>query len=432
MDHFNYQGNQLHAEQVPLRAIAEEFGTPCYVYSRATLTRHWHAFDDAFGARPHLICFAVKANSNLAVLNLLVRLGAGFDIVSVGELERVLAAGGDPRQVIFSGVGKRSDEIRRALEVGIRCFNVESESELARISAIAVELGQVASVSLRVNPDVDAQSHPYISTGLKENKFGIDIKAAEAVYRHAAQQPGLRVVGIDCHIGSQLTSLGPFIDALDRVLLLADRLAAQGIPIEHLDLGGGLGIRYTDEDPPLPDAYATALSERLGNRQFEVILEPGRAIAGNAGVLLTRVEYLKPTPTHRFAIVDAAMNDLLRPALYDAEQEIVPVQRSSAVASREHSTAHAIGSRHGPPADLYDIVGPVCETGDFLGRARRLALAEGDLLAIRGSGAYGFSMSSNYNSRPRAAEVMVDGDQAHLVRRRESIRELFAGEEVLP
>ncbi|MBK5930880.1 diaminopimelate decarboxylase [Halochromatium salexigens] len=442
MDHFHYQGNQLHAEQVPLQAIAERFGTPCYVYSRATLSRHWRAFDDALGTRPHLICFAVKANSNLAVLNLLARLGAGFDIVSVGELERVLAAGGDPGKVIFSGVGKRADEIERALEVGIRCFNVESESELARINALAIERGVVAPVSLRVNPDVDAQSHPYISTGLKENKFGIDIEAAEAVYRHAAEQPGLRVVGIDCHIGSQLTSLGPFIDALERVLLLADRLAAQGITIEHLDLGGGLGIRYTDEDPPLPAAYAAALSERLGARAFEVILEPGRAIAGNAGVLLTRVEYLKPTPTHRFAIVDAAMNDLLRPALYGAEQEIVPVRRPDPDPKSElrpDSTPAPVAdqaadpnTRPTPSPELYEIVGPVCETGDFLGRARRLALAEGDLLAIRGSGAYGFSMSSNYNSRPRAAEVMVDGDQAHLVRRRETLSELFAGEETLP
>jgi diaminopimelate decarboxylase len=426
MDHFNYQGDQLCAEQVPLATIAERFKTPCYVYSRATLTRHWQAFDQAFGAHPHLICFAVKANSNLAVLNLLARLGAGFDIVSVGELERVLAAGGDPGQVIFSGVGKRADEMRRALEVGIRCFNVESESELARLGAIALELGREAPVSIRVNPDVDAQSHPYISTGLKENKFGIDIQAAEAVYREAARQPGLRVVGIDCHIGSQLTSLGPFIDALDRVLLLADRLAEQGVAIEHLDLGGGLGIRYTDEDPPLPQAYAAALLERLGQRRYEVILEPGRAIAGNAGVLLTRVEYLKPTPTHRFAIVDAAMNDLLRPALYGAEQEILPVRKPVLKPGAADGLANDLA------AELYEIVGPVCETGDFLGRARRLALREGDLLAIRGSGAYGFSMSSNYNSRPRAAEVMVDGDQVHLVRRRELLSELFAGEAVLP
>jgi diaminopimelate decarboxylase len=346
----------------------------------------------------------------------LARLGAGFDIVSVGELERVLAAGGDPAKVIFSGVGKRRDEIQRALEVGIRCFNVESESELERIAATAAELGCIAPVSLRVNPDVDAQSHPYISTGLKENKFGIEIAAAEAAYRTAAEHPALRVVGIDCHIGSQLTSLAPFIDALDRVLLLADRLAAQGIHIEHLDLGGGLGIRYTHESPPEPDAYAAALSERLGERGYEVILEPGRAIAGNAGVLLTRVEYMKRTPTHRFAIVDAAMNDLLRPALYGAEQEIVPVRRASADAV----------------AEPVEIVGPVCETGDFLGRERHLVLAEGDLLAIRGSGAYGFSMSSNYNSRPRAAEVMVDGDQTYLVRARESLESLFAGERTLP
>jgi len=416
MDHFEYQGGRLFAEQVPLEAVAERFGTPCYVYSRATLTRHFHAFNDAFGSRPHLICFAVKANSNLAVLNLLARLGAGFDIVSIGELERVLAAGGDPAKVIFSGVGKRVDEIRRALEVGIRCFNVESEPELARLAAIAAELGCRAPVSLRVNPDVDAESHPYISTGLKENKFGIDIGAAEAVYRQAAERPELRLVGIDCHIGSQLTSLAPFLDALDRVLLLADRLAEQGIPVEHLDLGGGLGIRYTDEQPPAPQAYAEALLERLGERRLEVILEPGRAIAGNAGVLLTRVEYLKCTAAHRFAIVDAAMNDLLRPALYGAEQAIVPVQCPQPDAAVES----------------YEIVGPVCETGDFLGRARPLSLVEGDLLAIRGSGAYGFSMSSNYNSRPRAAEVMVDGDQAHLVRRRERISDLFAGEETLP
>jgi len=416
MDHFNYDGDQLVAERVPLSTIAERFGTPCYIYSRATLTRHWQAFDDAFGARPHLICFAVKANSNLAVLNVLARLGAGFDIVSVGELERVLAAGGDPAKVIFSGVGKRADEIRRALEVGIRCFNVESEPELLRIGEIAEALGRVAPVSLRVNPDVDAQSHPYISTGLKENKFGIDIQAADAVYRAAAAHPSLRVVGIDCHIGSQLTSLGPFLDAVDRVLALADRLAADGIAVEHLDLGGGLGIRYTDESPPAPAAYAAALAERLGERRFEIILEPGRAIAGNAGVLLTRVEYLKRTPTHHFAIVDAAMNDLLRPALYQAEQEIVPVHRADPET----------------PTDLFEIVGPVCETGDFLGRERRLALAEDDLLAIRSSGAYGFSMSSNYNSRPRAAEVMVDGDRVYRVRRRESIADLYAGEEVLP
>jgi len=414
MDHFNYRGDRLYAEDIPVSELAARFGTPCYVYSRATLERHWHAFDRALAARPHLVCFAVKANSNLGVLNLLARLGSGFDIVSGGELERVLAAGGDPARVIFSGVGKRVDEIRRALEVGIHCFNVESEPELERIAAVAAELDTTAPVSLRVNPDVDAQSHPYISTGLKENKFGIEIHVAEDIYHRAAAHAHIRVVGIDCHIGSQLTALSPFLDALDRVLALADRLAARGIRIEHLDLGGGLGIRYTDEAPPEPNAYAAALDERLGARGLEIILEPGRAIAGNAGILLTRVEYLKSTATHNFAIVDAAMNDLLRPALYQAVQEIVPAQR-----------------RTGEPK-VWDIVGPVCETGDFLGKRRELVLAPGDLLAVRSSGAYGFTMSSNYNSRPRAAEVIVDGDMAHLVRRRETLPELFAGETMVP
>lgn len=415
MDHFNYRGDRLHAEDVPLTAIAERFGTPCYVYCRATLERHWRAFDRAVGEHPHLICFAVKANSNLAVLNVLARLGSGFDIVSVGELERVLAAGGEPSRVIFSGVGKREDEIRRALEVGIRCFNLESEPELERLDRVAREAGVVAPISLRVNPDVDARTHPYIATGLKENKFGIDIQAAEAVYRRAADLPNLRVAGIDCHIGSQLTDLAPFLAALDRVLDLADRLESAGIGIEHLDLGGGLGIRYTNESPPEPAAYASALLHRLGDRPYQVILEPGRAIVGNAGILLARVEYLKPTAHHRFAILDAAMNDLVRPALYQAHQEIIPVCLDSEM----------------EPA-RYDLVGPVCETADFLGKDRLLALAPGDLLAIRGSGAYGFSMSSNYNSRPRVAEVMVDGAEAHLVRRRETIAELFAGECLLP
>jgi diaminopimelate decarboxylase len=415
MDHFNYRGDLLHAEDLPLPEIARRFGTPCYVYSRATLERHWRAFDRALQDHPHLICFAVKANPNLGVLNLLARLGSGFDIVSVGELERVLAAGGDPERVIFSGVGKREDEMRRALEVGIRCFNVESGAELERLDRVAGDLGKVAPISLRVNPDVDARTHPYIATGLKENKFGIDIHEAEAVYRRAAARPNLRVTGIDCHIGSQLTDLAPFLAALDRVLVLADRLAAGGIPIAHLDLGGGLGIRYTSEHPPEPAAYANALLHRLGSRGLEVILEPGRAIVGNAGILLTRVEYLKPTAHRRFAILDAAMNDLVRPALYQAVQEIVPVQ---------------LGTEATP--FRYDLVGPVCETGDFLGKDRLLALAPGDLLAVRGSGAYGFSMSSNYNSRPRVAEVMVDGAEAHLVRRRETIPELFAGEYPLP
>ena len=415
MDHFQYQEHRLYAEEVPVANIAARFGTPCYVYSRATLERHWRAFDTAFGHHPHLICFAVKANSNLAVLDVLARLGSGFDIVSVGELERVLAAGGDPAKVIFSGVGKRADEMRRALEVGIRCFNLESEAELERLEGVAAALGVVAPVSIRVNPDVDAGTHPYISTGLRENKFGIDIHAADRVYERAAASPHLRVAGIDCHIGSQLTELAPFLDALARVLELADRLERFGIPIKHLDLGGGLGIRYTHESPPEPAEYARALDDLLEGRHYEILLEPGRAIAGNAGILLTRVEYLKDTGLKRFAILDAAMNDLVRPALYQAVQDIVPAER-----------------KEGAERGLWDLVGPVCETGDFLGKGRDLALATGDLLAIRGSGAYGFTMSSNYNSRPRAAEVMVDGAQVHLVRPRETVASLYAGEARLP
>ncbi len=415
MDHFQYQEHHLYAEEVPVANIAARFGTPCYVYSRATLERHWRAFDTAFGHHPHLICFAVKANSNLAVLDVLARLGSGFDIVSVGELERVLAAGGDPAKVIFSGVGKRADEMRRALEVGIRCFNLESEAELERLEGVAAALGVVAPVSIRVNPDVDAGTHPYISTGLRENKFGIDIHAADRVYERAAASPHLRVAGIDCHIGSQLTELAPFLDALARVLELADRLERFGIPIKHLDLGGGLGIRYTHESPPEPAEYARALDDLLEGRHYEILLEPGRAIAGNAGILLTRVEYLKDTGLKRFAILDAAMNDLVRPALYQAVQDIVPAER-----------------KEGAERGLWDLVGPVCETGDFLGKGRDLALATGDLLAIRGSGAYGFTMSSNYNSRPRAAEVMVDGAQVHLVRPRETVASLYAGEARLP
>jgi diaminopimelate decarboxylase len=415
MDHFRYRGAQLYAEDLSAADIAARFGTPCYVYSRTTLERHWHAFSDAFCGHPHLICFAVKANSNLAVLNVLARLGSGFDIVSVGELERVLAAGGEATKVIFSGVGKREDEIRRALEVGIRCFNVESEPELMRIDRIADEMGIQAPVSLRVNPDVDARTHPYIATGLKENKFGIDIHKADDVYQRAAELPNLRVIGIDCHIGSQLTELAPFIDALERVLELADRLERFGIPIAHLDLGGGLGIRYTNERPPEPDEYARVLDRHLEGRHYEIFLEPGRAIAGNAGILLTRVEYLKPTEHRQFAILDAAMNDLLRPALYQAEQEVIPALRKSTGARAR-----------------YDLVGPVCETGDYLAKDRDLVLEPGDLLAIRSSGAYGFTMSSNYNSRPRAAEVMVDGVEAHLVRRREVVQDLYEGESILP
>ena len=411
MDHFEYRDGALYAEHVPLADIAAQFGTPCYVYSRATLERHWRAFDRAFGEQPHLVCYAVKANSNLALLNLMARLGSGFDIVSVGELERVLAAGGDPGKIVFSGVGKREDELRRALEVGIRCFNVEVPGELDRLNRLAGELGRTAPVSLRVNPDVDARTHPYISTGLRENKFGIDIEEARACYRRAADLPHLAVVGIDCHIGSQLTETTPFIDALDRVLHLAGQLREDGIAIHHLDIGGGLGIRYRDEQPPEPDEYAAALSERLRGTDYEILMEPGRAIVGNAGILLTRVEYLKSNRIKHFAIVDAAMNDLIRPALYEAWQAILPVQPSD-----QH------------PTRCYDIVGPVCETGDFLGKDRELALAEGDLLAVRSAGAYGFSMASNYNSRPRPAEVMVDGDQARLVRKREDLSDLYRGE----
>lgn len=415
MDHFHYRDGRLLAEEVDLSEVAERWGTPCYVYSRATLERHWHAFDRGLTGHPHLICYAVKANSNLAVLDVLARLGSGFDIVSVGELERVLAAGGEPGKVVFSGVGKRADEMHRALAVGIRCFNVESEAELQLLNQVAGALGRRAPVSLRVNPDVDAQTHPYIATGMKENKFGIHIDRAREVYLRAAELAHLEVIGVDCHIGSQLTAVAPFVDALQRVLRLIDDLGAEGLRLRHLDMGGGLGIRYREETPPEPVAQATALREQIGERNLEIILEPGRAIAGNAGVLLTRVQYLKHTEHRNFAVVDAAMNDLIRPSLYGAWQAILPL-----LATREASPQR------------YDVVGPVCETGDFLGKDRQLALADGDLLAVRSAGAYGFSMSSNYNSRPRAAEVMVDGGTAYLVRRRETVAELFAGEARLP
>jgi diaminopimelate decarboxylase len=419
MDHFEYRDGVLYGEDVPLAQVAERFGTPCYVYSRATLERHYRAYTEALGGHPHLICYAVKANSNLAVLNLLARLGAGFDIVSQGELERVLAAGGDPAKVVFSGVAKQADEMTRALEVGIKCFNVESLPELERLNAVAASLGKVAPVSLRVNPDVDARTHPYISTGLKANKFGIAIDQAVDVYARAAALPHVNPVGIDCHIGSQLTELSPFLDALDRLLVLLDRLKERGIHIDHLDLGGGLGVPYQGEKPPAPFDYARALLERLsawnGERSLTLLFEPGRSIAANAGVLLTRVEYLKPGETKNFAIVDAGMNDLIRPSLYQAWQAIIPVDTR---APRDTAT--------------YDVVGPVCETGDFLGKDRDLAVEAGDLLAVRSSGAYGFVMASNYNSRPRPAEVMVDGDRTHLVRRRERLEDLWAGEALLP
>ncbi len=415
MDHFKHRDGRLFAEEIEATALAEKYGTPCYVYSRATVERHYRAFDAALAGQNHLICYAVKANSNLAVLNLLARLGAGFDIVSVGELERVLAAGGDAARVVFSGVGKRADEMRRALEAGIHCFNVESEAELERLNAVAGELGLRAPVSLRVNPDVDAKTHPYISTGLKENKFGIDIDTAPQVYARAAELPHIEVIGVDCHIGSQITETRPFVDALDRVLALVDRLYASGIALRHIDLGGGLGITYRDETPPLPGDYAAPLLDRLAGRDLKVIIEPGRAIIGNAGILLTRVEYLKHTAHKNFAVVDAAMNDLIRPTLYDAWMAIVPALERNDVAPQP-----------------YDIVGPVCETGDFLGKGRELALCPGDLLAVRSAGAYGFTMSSNYNTRPRAAEVMVDGSDSYLVRPRESVASLFAGESLLP
>lgn len=415
MDYFNYHQGVLHAEQVDLADIAEIFGTPCYVYSRATLERHWRAFDNALGERPHLICYAVKANSNLAVLNVLARLGSGFDIVSGGELERVLRAGGQPDKIVFSGVGKQAGEMRQALQAGIRCFNVESRPELTRLNEVAAEMDVRAPVSIRVNPDVDAGTHPYIATGLKENKFGVAIETAPEVYRYAASLSHLEIIGIDCHIGSQLTSIAPFVDALDRVLVLVEQLRRDGIELQHLDLGGGLGIRYADETPPVPDELATALAERLQHLPYEVILEPGRAIAGNAGVLLARVEYLKHNRNKHFAIVDAAMNDLIRPALYGAWQDIAPVKLEG-----------------GGESHVYDIVGPVCETGDFLGKERELVLAPNALVAIRSAGAYGFAMSSNYNTRPRAAEVMVDGDRAHLIRARETIEDMLRGEQLLP
>ncbi|MDT8383626.1 MAG: diaminopimelate decarboxylase [Gammaproteobacteria bacterium] len=414
MNHFEYRGGRLFAEDVDVQRIIDEVGSPCYVYSRATLERHWKAFDSVLGGHEHLICYAVKANSNLAVLNLLVRLGSGFDIVSAGELRRVIAAGGHPSKVVFSGVGKSVDEMRYALQLGIRCFNVESLAELERLNEVAAEVGVRAPVSLRVNPDVDARTHPYISTGLKENKFGIDIEAAPAVYRRAAELLNLDVIGIDCHIGSQLSDLTPFVDALDRVLLLIDSLAAQGIHLRHIDLGGGLGITYRDETPPSPAEYAAALLGPLKARALEIILEPGRAIVGNAGILLTRVEYLKHGAEKNFAIVDAAMNDLIRPALYGAWQDIVPVQ-----------------PRAGDGAQVYDVVGPVCETGDFLGKDRSLDIVAGDVLAVRSAGAYGFTMSSNYNSRPRVAEVMVDGDRFQIVRQREAVEDLWRGESLL-
>jgi diaminopimelate decarboxylase len=416
---FHYHAGRLMVEGVDVADVAGRVGTPFYVYSRAHVEARWRAFDQAFGARAHLVCYAVKANSNLAVLNVLARLGSGFDIVSVGELERVLAAGGQASRVVFSGVGKGVHEIERALEAGIQCFNAESEAELVRINEVAARLGRHAPVSLRINPDVDARTHPYISTGLKENKFGIAMAHARAAYHVARALPHLRVIGVDCHIGSQLTELAPFEDSVERVLALIDQLAADGIALQHLDLGGGLGIRYRDERPPTPEEYVQALLMAIDGqggkyRHLKLLIEPGRAIVGNAGLLVTRVQYLKHSDARNFAIVDAAMNDFMRPALYDAWQDIIPVVQSAA--ARQN----------------YDVVGPVCESGDFLGRERSLHVEAGDLLAVCSAGAYGSSMSSNYNTRPRVPEIMVDGEKFHVVRRRETIEEILLPESLLP
>jgi diaminopimelate decarboxylase len=415
LDHFEYKQGALYCESVAIADLARAYGTPLYVYSRATLERHWHAFDRALADHDHLVCYAVKANSNLAVLNLLARLGSGFDIVSGGELRRVLAAGGDPARIVFSGVGKQVEEIEAALDADILCFNVESGPELDRLQEIAARMGRKARVSFRVNPDVDAKTHPYISTGLKENKFGIAFGEAEAVYRKAAQLEHIEIIGMDCHIGSQLTEMSPYIDALDRLLGLIERLGDAGIAIRHLDLGGGLGIRYREETPPLPADWASALRERLAGFDGTVVIEPGRAIAGNAGILVTRVDYLKHGADKNFAVVDAAMNDLIRPSLYGAWQEIIRVVEASDA-----------------PEKIYDVVGAICESSDFLGKERALRLQQGDLLAIRSSGAYGFGMASNYNSRRRAAEVMVDGEQHYCVRAREEYDDLLRGETTLP
>ena len=416
MDFFQYKNNLLMAEDVAVNEIAERFGTPLYIYSRATLERHWHAFDNAFGGHPHLICFAVKSNPNIAILQVMAQLGSGFDIVSQGELERVLAAGGDAAKIVFSGVAKSETEIARALEVGIRCFNVESIAELERINLVAGKLGKIAPISLRVNPDVDAHTHPYISTGLKENKFGISVDQAREVYRQASILAHIKVTGMDCHIGSQLTELQPFLDATDRLIVLMEQLKQDGIELKHLDLGGGLGVPYTNEAPPHPADYAKALLDKLKQYgDLEIILEPGRAITANAGILVTKVEYLKSNETRHFAIVDTGMNDMIRPALYQAYMNIIETDRTLIRESK-----------------VYDVVGPICETSDFLGKQRTLAIVQGDLIALRSAGAYGASMASNYNSRPRAAEVMVSGSEAHLIRRREAFAELWQFERLLP
>lgn len=416
MTSFTLKNHILHTENVALDQIATEFGTPCYVYSKSALTQAFEDFSAGFANTNHLVCFAVKSNPSLAILNLFAKLGAGFDIVSGGELARVLAAGGNPKKVVFSGVGKTELEMQTALNVDIFCFNVESVSELARLNKVAGEMGKVAPISLRINPNVDAKTHPYISTGLKNNKFGVAYEDALNIYLQAAAMPNIAIHGVDCHIGSQITELSPFLDAFDRVLQLVDALEKHGITVQHIDAGGGIGICYSDETPPEFNAYATAMLAKLGSREIKLVFEPGRALVGNAGILLTKVEYIKHTEAKNFAIVDAAMNDLMRPALYDAYHDIRSVRPRN-----DHASAL-----------IYEIVGPVCESGDFLGHDRTLALAEGDLLAIMSAGAYGMSMASNYNTRPRAAEVMVDGSQCHLIRKRERIPDLFALEAVLP
>lgn len=416
MDYFNYrEDGELLAEQCAVSELVAQYGTPLYIYSRATIERHWKAFDAAAGDVPHLICYAVKANGNLAILNLLARLGSGFDIVSGGELARVIAAGGDAKKVVFSGVGKTEAEMRYALEQDILCFNVESEPELERLNQVAGSMGKVARISIRINPDIDAGTHPYISTGLKQNKFGIPIERAPEVYKYAASLPNLAIHGVDCHIGSQLTEIAPFLEAADKLLALIDELAAAGIKIQHLDVGGGLGVNYNDETPPHPSEYATALKQKLQDRDLTLMFEPGRAIMANAGILATKVEYLKAGEDRHFAIVDAAMNDLIRPSLYSAWMNIMPVNRAL---SRT--------------AQRYDVVGPICETGDFLGKDRELAIEPGDYLVVRSAGAYGFSMASNYNARSRAAEVLVDVEQPHLVREREPLASLWQFEHLLP
>lgn len=414
MSHFSYQNHSLYCENLALSTIAETYGTPAYVYSRAALTENFMAYQGALGEQAGLICYAVKANSNIAILNILAKLGAGFDIVSIGELERVLRAGGNPEKIVFSGVAKTEQEMQRALEVGVHCFNVESTAELERLNRVAIKMDTVAPASIRVNPDVDAKTHPYISTGLKENKFGIDIEAAISVYQQAHELSGIRIVGVDCHIGSQLTQVDPFLAALERVLRLVDRLADLGINIEHLDLGGGLGVVYDDEQPPAVKDYLDEIKYRLAGRAIKLILEPGRSIVANAGVMLTKVEFLKPTPHKNFAIIDAGMNDNIRPSLYQAWQNVLPLHENQ-----------------GGETLAWDLVGPVCETGDFLAKERQLALNSGDTLALMSSGAYGFTMSSNYNSRVRACELLVDDDIVHVIRQRESIDDLMRGEAIV-